>query len=124
MADAVRYGVIGAGMMGVEHMVNELDKGNVDVSFTATPYLINAALKGSDALFISTDWEEFRGLSSEIAQTVQPPYLIMDGRRMISDYDDLVQRGYAYLAVGSPVLLPANNGEKIDQTSTLDSDEA
>lgn len=35
---------------GVEHMVNELDKGNVDVSFTATPYLINAALKGSDAV--------------------------------------------------------------------------
>jgi ABC-type nitrate/sulfonate/bicarbonate transport system substrate-binding protein len=35
---------------GVEHMVNELDKGNVDVSFTAMPYLINAALKGSDSV--------------------------------------------------------------------------
>jgi ABC-type nitrate/sulfonate/bicarbonate transport system substrate-binding protein len=35
---------------GVEHMVNELDKGNVDVSFTATPYLINAVLKGSDSV--------------------------------------------------------------------------
>lgn len=35
---------------GVEHMINELDKGNVDLSFTATPYLINAVLKGSDAV--------------------------------------------------------------------------
>lgn len=37
---------------GVEHMVNELDKGNVDVSFTATPYLINAVLKGSDSVAV------------------------------------------------------------------------
>jgi ABC-type nitrate/sulfonate/bicarbonate transport system substrate-binding protein len=37
---------------GVEHMVDELDKGNVDVSFTATPYLINAVLKGSDAVAV------------------------------------------------------------------------
>ncbi len=35
---------------GVEHMINELDKGNIDLSFTATPYLINAVLKGSDAV--------------------------------------------------------------------------
>ncbi len=35
---------------GVEHMIEELDRGAVDVSFTATPYLINAVLKGSDAV--------------------------------------------------------------------------
>jgi UDPglucose 6-dehydrogenase len=65
-----------------------------------------AALEGSDALFISTDWEEFRGLSSEIEQTVRPPYLIVDGRRMISDFSTLVRAGYTYLAVGSKALLP------------------
>src|SRR5690606_7730701 len=59
------------------------------------------ALEGSDMLFISTDWEEFRGLSRTIEQTVQPPYVIMDGRRMIPDYSELVNAGYSYMAVGS-----------------------
>ena len=59
------------------------------------------AIAGSDMLFISTDWEEFRGLSRTIEQTVQPPYLVLDGRRMIPDYAELVEKGYGYLAVGS-----------------------
>lgn len=62
------------------------------------------ALTGSDMLFISTDWEEFRGLSRTIEQTVQPPYLIMDGRRMIPDFSELVSLGYSHIAVGSPYL--------------------
>ena len=64
------------------------------------------ALAGSDILFISTDWEEFRGLSRTIEQTVKPPYLVIDGRRMIPDYRELTERGYGYLAVGSPYLPP------------------
>ncbi|MBI3244067.1 MAG: UDP-glucose/GDP-mannose dehydrogenase family protein [Chloroflexi bacterium] len=64
------------------------------------------ALAGSDILFISTDWEEFRGLSRTIEQTVKPPYLVIDGRRMIPDYAELTERGYGYLAVGSPYLPP------------------
>ncbi|RMI26263.1 MAG: UDP-glucose/GDP-mannose dehydrogenase family protein [Calditrichaeota bacterium] len=64
------------------------------------------AIEGTDALFISTDWEEFRGLSATIEKTVKPPYLLIDGRRMIPDYEDLVAKGYTYLAVGSPVLKP------------------
>jgi UDPglucose 6-dehydrogenase len=62
------------------------------------------ALAGSDMLFISTDWEEFRGLSRTIEQAVQPPYLVMDGRRMIPDFEELVAAGYSYIAVGSPYL--------------------
>lgn len=64
------------------------------------------ALAGSDMLFISADWEEFRGLSRTIEQIVPPPYLIMDGRRMIPDYNELTERGYGYLAVGSPYMPP------------------
>jgi UDPglucose 6-dehydrogenase len=64
------------------------------------------ALAGTDMLFISTDWEEFRGLSRTIEQAVQPPYLIIDGRRMIPDYAELTERGYSYIAVGSPYLPP------------------
>jgi UDPglucose 6-dehydrogenase len=64
------------------------------------------ALAGSDMLFISTDWEEFRGLSRTIEQAVKPPYLVIDGRRMIPDYHELADRGYGYLAVGSPYIAP------------------
>ncbi len=75
-----------------------------------------AAMQDSDALFITTDWEEFRGISSEIEQACRPPYLIIDGRRMISDFSELTQRGYTYLAVGSPALFPgaATAGDRDD----------
>lgn len=63
-----------------------------------------AAIEGSDMLFISTDWEEFRALSRTIEETVQPPYLIMDGRRMIPDYNDLVKNGYSFISVGGGYL--------------------
>lgn len=65
---------------------------------------VKAALQGSDILFISTDWEEFRGLSRTIEQTCPTPYLIIDGRRMIPDYNELVNGGYDYLAVGGTYL--------------------
>lgn len=64
------------------------------------------AIAGSDALYISTDWEEFRGLSRTIEQTVKPPYLVIDGRRMLRDFESLVQKGYEYLAVGGTLLKP------------------
>lgn len=67
---------------------------------------VREALSGSDMLFISTDWEEFRGLSRTIEQTVPPPYLVIDGRRMIPDYAELVAAGYGYLAVGSRYMPP------------------
>ena len=65
------------------------------------------AITGSHALFISSDCEEFRGFSRTIEDTVKPPYLVMDGRRMIPDYGELVARKFSYLAVGSMVVMPA-----------------
>lgn len=62
------------------------------------------AIEGTDALYISTDWEEFRGLARTIQTTVQPPYLVIDGRRMLPDYDALVAAGYDYLPVGGQML--------------------
>jgi UDPglucose 6-dehydrogenase len=55
-------------------------------------------------LFISSDCEEFRGLSRTIEDMAVPPYLILDGRRMIPDFEILVKKGYTYLAVGSMVM--------------------
>jgi UDPglucose 6-dehydrogenase len=65
------------------------------------------ALAGSDAVYISTDWEEFRGLSRTIEDVVAPPYLVMDGRRMLPDYEQLAGKGYTYLPVGGVLQGPA-----------------
>lgn len=65
---------------------------------------VKSAIAGTDALVIATDWEEFRGLSRTIEQHTQKPYLIIDGRRMIPDYAELIAQGYQYLAVGAPLL--------------------
>jgi UDPglucose 6-dehydrogenase len=62
------------------------------------------AISGSDAVYISTDWEEFRGLARTIETTVKPPYLVIDGRRMIPDYEMLVEKGYDYLPVGGMLM--------------------
>ena len=65
------------------------------------------AIESSQALFISSDCEEFRGFSRTVEDTVKPPYLVMDGRRMIPDYKELVAKEFTYLAVGSRVMTPA-----------------
>ncbi|HET6446728.1 MAG TPA: nucleotide sugar dehydrogenase [candidate division Zixibacteria bacterium] len=79
------------------------------------------AIEGTNALFISTDWEEFRGLSGTIERTVKPPYLIIDGRRMIPDFGALVSRGYEYLSVGGQLGNPhleaaeSQNGQELSR---------
>ena len=40
------------GLRGVQYQIEELDKGTVDVSHTATPYLIQLVLKGSPSVAI------------------------------------------------------------------------
>ena len=83
------------------------------------------AIKGTDALYISTDWEEFRGLARTIQTTVKAPYLVIDGRRMLPDFDKLVAAGYDYLPVGGPLLhgrvdgdlLLSENGHEVVQAA-------
>jgi UDPglucose 6-dehydrogenase len=64
------------------------------------------AISGTHALFISSDCEEFRGFSRTIEDSVKPPYLVMDGRRMIPDYNELVTKKFSYLAVGAMAMVP------------------
>ena len=75
------------------------------------------AITGSDAMYISTDWEEFRGLSSTIEEIVKPPYLVIDGRRMIPDYDQLVAKGYEYLSVGDVLRRAQRDDGDADHTN-------
>jgi UDPglucose 6-dehydrogenase len=79
-----------------------------NVLFEKIKYFDSAkeAITGSDALFVSSDCEEFRGFSRTIEDTVKPPYLVMDGRRMIPDYNELVPKSFTYLAVGSMMMTP------------------
>jgi UDPglucose 6-dehydrogenase len=70
------------------------------------------AIEGTDALFISTDWEEFRGISSTIERTASLPYLVIDGRRMIPDFEALVAKGFEYLAVGGKLMKRTPDGEE------------
>jgi UDPglucose 6-dehydrogenase len=75
------------------------------------------AIEGCNAVFISTDWEEFRSLSRTIEQTVKPPCLIIDGRRMIPDFETLTAKGYEYLAVGGVLRKPAQESGKSENGS-------
>lgn len=84
---------------------------------------VKEALEGSDAVFISTDWEEFRGLSRTIEKSVKPPYLVIDGRRMLPDYDSLIEKGYDYLAVGGQ-LMPGKNQTPLSNNGQVKEDVA
>lgn len=63
-----------------------------------------AALTGADVVFLVTDWPEFRTAADAILDTCKP-CLVMDGRRIIAHrYEDLVDRGFSVIAVGSPLM--------------------
>jgi UDPglucose 6-dehydrogenase len=63
---------------------------------------IEDALAGTRGVFLSNDSEELRVLRPIILRTVIPPYVVMDGRCMIRDYDALLENGINYIAVGGP----------------------
>lgn len=66
---------------------------------------VATALQESNAVIICTDWPQFKTAAAMIMENTTPPYLVMDGRRIISaDYSELVTKGYNVIAVGSPFL--------------------
>ncbi len=62
------------------------------------------AILGSDAVYIATDWEEFRGASEVLEEVARTPYLIIDGRRMIHDFKELAKKGFSYLSAGGKIV--------------------
>lgn len=77
----------------------ELNRLYERVSFHASA---TDAIADSDALVIASDAEEFREVSAAIEQAARPPYLVLDGRRMIRDPERLIQLGFDYVPVGGP----------------------
>jgi len=62
-------------------------------------------LENTDACMILTDWPKFRTLADLIKTVCSAPYLIMDGRRILSaQFDELQNLGYDIISVGSPYL--------------------
>lgn len=65
------------------------------------------ALKGTDACIICTDWPEFKSLGNTIANIGKHEYLIMDGRRSLTEhYFTFMGMGMRVIAVGSPTIGP------------------
>lgn len=63
------------------------------------------ALQGTSACLIATDWPQFKNLAEVLDKNVKPPYLILDGRRIIHvSYNELKDKGFTIIAVGSPVI--------------------
>jgi UDPglucose 6-dehydrogenase len=60
------------------------------------------ALINTDTCLILTDWPKFMALGEVIKSVCPAPYLIMDGRRMLSvDFKELQNLGYDIISVGS-----------------------
>jgi nucleotide sugar dehydrogenase len=79
---------------------------NKEQRFAKIKYFDNekAALENSQACLILTDWAKFRSLGEIIKNVCPTPYLIMDGRRMLTDqFEELNNLGYDVIAVGSPM---------------------
>lgn len=75
-------------------------------SVEAIKYSTNEAeaIKDADVVIIATDWPQFREVGDIIMKTANKP-LIMDGKRMLQHkYDELQNKGYNIIAVGSPFL--------------------
>jgi UDPglucose 6-dehydrogenase len=66
------------------------------VSYAATNY---DALKGSDAVAIVTEWNEFRRPDFSRMRTLMRAPVIFDGRNLFTPAE-LKQHGFAYYSIG------------------------
>ncbi len=66
------------------------------------------ALADTDACIICTDWPQFKFLGDTIANIGKQEYLVMDGRRSLTEhYFAFLGQGMRVIAVGSPTIGPA-----------------
>lgn len=83
-----------------------------DSKYSVIKYFDNSTecLRGSSACMLLADWSEFSAVDTQIKEVCHPPYVIMDGRRMLAhQYNELQNLGYDIIAVGSPFIKGLKN---------------
>ena len=66
------------------------------IQYTQTPY---EAAEGADAIFIATEWPEFRTPDFERLSMALKSKVIFDGRNLY-DLDQMKELGYTYFSIG------------------------
>ena len=70
------------------------------VQFCETPY---EAAQGADAIFIATEWPEFRTPDFEKLSGILKSKVIFDGRNLY-DLTIMKEMGYSYYSIGREVI--------------------
>ncbi len=70
--------------------------GDVSIEYCDEPY---TAMDGADALFILTDWQEFKGIDLVLTKSLLKNPVIFDGRNLL-DMDVVQDLGFLLFAVG------------------------
>lgn len=66
---------------------------------------LEAAAEGADALFLCTEWNEFRALDWDRLRAILKRPLVFDGRN-IYEPEEMAERGFAYYSVGRVPVRP------------------
>ena len=66
------------------------------ITYHATPY---EAAEGADAVFIATEWPEFRAPDFPRLASVMKSSVIFDGRNLY-DLQDMMESGFTYISIG------------------------
>ena len=63
------------------------------------------AVREAEVVIIATDWPQYQTVADLFSADASSRLIIMDGRRMlVRAYDELQNKGYTIIAVGSPVM--------------------
>ncbi|MGA8493275.1 MAG: UDP-glucose/GDP-mannose dehydrogenase family protein [Terriglobales bacterium] len=82
---------------------------NSKVEYARDPY---EAARGSDALLILTEWDEFASLDLDrLHQELKYP-IVIDGRNLY-DPESMAAHGFTYYSVGRPAAMPENQAVEV-----------
>lgn len=79
-----------------EAMENVREQLGNRITYHATPY---EAAEGADAVFIATEWPEFRAPDFPRLASVMKSSVIFDGRNLY-DLQDMMESGFTYISIG------------------------
>lgn len=86
-----------------------------DVNYCTDPY---EAAKGAYAVFVVTEWDEFRQINWDRLSTAVERQLIMDCRSMLNA-SEAATHGFHYFSIGRPPVLPVHTDSAAMAASSL-----